>query len=259
MPASAADSVRFGKPQDANTGLDIIGARNYDPATGRFISVDPVFEQNSPQQLNGYTYAADNPITNSDPSGLCAQFPACNGVPQPGSHKPGKSLIPCGQPGGAACQSPSPGDGGGGNGGSGGTGGSSGDGVVSISQHVSVSNGDPRLHALQAAFQWAAAYEAQIHGAQDEFDIWWRACTSWAFSYSANMPWNWTSRCPDRPSASAHAPAHLRHQLCRGGPARRPDRRASCWPADDDAPERARQNLDRHPDYVLAAYMASGT
>jgi hypothetical protein len=26
-----------------------------------------------------------------------------------------------------------------------------------------------------------------------------------------------------------------------------------------NAPERARKNLDRHPNYVLAAYMASGT
>jgi hypothetical protein len=25
------------------------------------------------------------------------------------------------------------------------------------------------------------------------------------------------------------------------------------------APERARNNLDRHPNYILAAYMASGT
>jgi integrase/recombinase XerD len=31
-------------------------------------------------------------------------------------------------------------------------------------------------------------------------------------------------------------------------------------PAHHDAiPERARQNLDRHPNYILAAYMASGT
>jgi len=26
-----------------------------------------------------------------------------------------------------------------------------------------------------------------------------------------------------------------------------------------DPPERARNNLDRHPNYILAAYMASGT
>jgi RHS repeat-associated protein len=69
----------LGKPQDTNTGLDIIGARNYDSTTGRFISIDPVFEQDSPQQLNGYTYAGDNPITNSDPTGLHLCGDSCSG------------------------------------------------------------------------------------------------------------------------------------------------------------------------------------
>jgi hypothetical protein len=32
--------------------------------------VDPVLEAGSAQQLNGYTYAADNPVTHEDPSGL---------------------------------------------------------------------------------------------------------------------------------------------------------------------------------------------
>jgi RHS repeat-associated protein len=60
----------LGKPQDTNTGLDILGARDYDPSTGRFVSIDPVLNLNSPQALNGYTYATDNPITSSDPTGL---------------------------------------------------------------------------------------------------------------------------------------------------------------------------------------------
>ncbi|HSZ31648.1 MAG TPA: RHS repeat-associated core domain-containing protein, partial [Pseudonocardiaceae bacterium] len=58
------------KVTDANTGLTVIGAREYDPTTGRFISLDPILETGSPQQLNGYTYAADNPVTQTDPSGL---------------------------------------------------------------------------------------------------------------------------------------------------------------------------------------------
>ena len=57
-------------PTDTATGLTIIGAREYDPTTGRFISLDPLFEPTSPQQLNGYTYAGDNPIGQSDPTGL---------------------------------------------------------------------------------------------------------------------------------------------------------------------------------------------
>ncbi|MEY9877897.1 RHS repeat-associated protein [Streptacidiphilus sp. MAP12-33] len=57
-------------PTDASTGLTIIGARQYDPVIGRFISLDPIFEATSSQQLNGYSYAGSNPITFSDPSGL---------------------------------------------------------------------------------------------------------------------------------------------------------------------------------------------
>ncbi|MFJ4691733.1 RHS repeat-associated core domain-containing protein [Streptomyces sp. NPDC088766] len=59
-------------PDNANTGLTQLGARQYDPTLGRFVSLDPLFEATDDQQLAGYTYAAGNPITKSDPSGLCA-------------------------------------------------------------------------------------------------------------------------------------------------------------------------------------------
>ncbi|MFD3699624.1 ricin-type beta-trefoil lectin domain protein [Streptomyces sp. NPDC058646] len=55
---------------DTNTGLTHIGAREYEPATGRFISVDPVIDITDPLQMNGYTYSNGNPISNSDPTGL---------------------------------------------------------------------------------------------------------------------------------------------------------------------------------------------
>jgi RHS repeat-associated protein len=55
---------------DAGTGLTHLGAREYDPATGRFVSVDPIINPDEPHQLNGYTYANNNPVTFSDPSGL---------------------------------------------------------------------------------------------------------------------------------------------------------------------------------------------
>ncbi|SHI10788.1 intein C-terminal splicing region/RHS repeat-associated core domain-containing protein [Streptomyces sp. 3214.6] len=61
-----------GGTTDTATGLTHLGAREYDSATGRFLSVDPVFTAGDPQQMNGYTYAKNNPITYSDPSGLCA-------------------------------------------------------------------------------------------------------------------------------------------------------------------------------------------
>nr|BFE70388.1 hypothetical protein GCM10020092_036890 [Actinoplanes digitatis] len=55
---------------DSTTGLINIGAREYDTITGRFISIDPVVDVNDPQQMNGYAYANNNPISFSDPDGL---------------------------------------------------------------------------------------------------------------------------------------------------------------------------------------------
>jgi RHS repeat-associated protein len=54
----------------AATGLENLGAREYDANTGRFLSLDPVFESTDPNQLGGYDYAGNDPITQSDPSGL---------------------------------------------------------------------------------------------------------------------------------------------------------------------------------------------
>jgi RHS repeat-associated protein len=52
------------------TGLTHLGAREYDPNLGRFISVDPIQDLADPQQWHGYAYANNTPITTSDPSGL---------------------------------------------------------------------------------------------------------------------------------------------------------------------------------------------
>ncbi|WP_152628357.1 polymorphic toxin-type HINT domain-containing protein [Streptacidiphilus neutrinimicus] len=57
------------KHQDTNDQLTTVGARQYDPTLGRFISLDPVLEAGT-QQANGYTYAGSNPTTDSDPTGL---------------------------------------------------------------------------------------------------------------------------------------------------------------------------------------------
>lgn len=61
----------LGKPQDTSTGYTDVGARKYDPTLGRFISADPILQPASPQSLGGYAYADDNPVTTSDPTGLC--------------------------------------------------------------------------------------------------------------------------------------------------------------------------------------------
>ncbi|NBM18084.1 polymorphic toxin-type HINT domain-containing protein [Streptomyces sp. GC420] len=53
-----------------STGLQHLGAREYDPATGRFISVDPLLTPGDPQALNAYAYSNNSPLTFSDPDGL---------------------------------------------------------------------------------------------------------------------------------------------------------------------------------------------
>ncbi|OPC84707.1 hypothetical protein B4N89_30695 [Embleya scabrispora] len=63
------DKGFLGKPTDS-TGLTHVGAREYDPTLGRFISVDPVMDLTSAQQMHGYTYGNNNPTTISDPTGL---------------------------------------------------------------------------------------------------------------------------------------------------------------------------------------------
>ncbi|MFS8097279.1 type IV secretion protein Rhs [Lentzea alba] len=60
-----------------STGLTHIGAREYDPALGRFISVDPVMDTSDPQQWNAYSYSNNSPVTFSDPTGLWCD--SCNG------------------------------------------------------------------------------------------------------------------------------------------------------------------------------------
>jgi RHS repeat-associated protein len=70
-PASwSGDKGFVGGTSDPGTGLTHLGARDYDPATGRFTSVDPELDSSDPQSLNGYAYAGNSPVTQSDPTGL---------------------------------------------------------------------------------------------------------------------------------------------------------------------------------------------
>ncbi|MDN3024438.1 polymorphic toxin-type HINT domain-containing protein [Streptomyces sp. S.PB5] len=59
----------IGGTDDTTTGLVHLGAREYDTTTGRFISVDPVMDSADPQQMNGYSYTENNPVTYKDPTG----------------------------------------------------------------------------------------------------------------------------------------------------------------------------------------------
>ncbi|WP_228040542.1 RHS repeat-associated core domain-containing protein [Streptomyces chromofuscus] len=91
------DKAFLGKTADASTGLTHIGAREYDPSTGRFISPDPLLETDKPQTLNGYTYAANNPTSFSDPSGealmecMTGEIECRGGMPVSNGKKPSSS------------------------------------------------------------------------------------------------------------------------------------------------------------------------
>ncbi|WP_405003705.1 hypothetical protein OHV13_04270 [Kitasatospora purpeofusca] len=56
--------------KDDTTGFTNLGARQYQPSTGRFLSPDPLLVQNDPQQWNSYAYGHNSPIDRQDPSGL---------------------------------------------------------------------------------------------------------------------------------------------------------------------------------------------
>jgi RHS repeat-associated protein len=56
---------RWDKQYDTTTSLILMGARPYDPTTGRFLSVDPI----SGGSLNNYDYAGQDPINNYDLAG----------------------------------------------------------------------------------------------------------------------------------------------------------------------------------------------
>ncbi|MFD1661615.1 RHS repeat-associated core domain-containing protein [Streptomyces caeni] len=74
------DKGFLGKTRDTTTGLTHIGAREYDPTTGQFLSVDPILSPDQPDSLNGYSYANNNPTTQSDPTGLESCYPNfCSG------------------------------------------------------------------------------------------------------------------------------------------------------------------------------------
>jgi RHS repeat-associated protein len=56
-----------------------LGAREFDPTIGRFLSVDPVFAVKDWQSWQGYAYADNTPVTASDPSGLLC-LEVCGGA-----------------------------------------------------------------------------------------------------------------------------------------------------------------------------------
>ena len=88
-PTSWPSTRGFLNKTTDKTGTTHLGAREYDTAGGRFTSVDPIMNPMDPQQMNGYAYANNRPVTSSDPTGL---YIPCEGHACPGGQ--GTPYIP---------------------------------------------------------------------------------------------------------------------------------------------------------------------
>ena len=149
VPASGsfAEMGFVGGTNDPSTGLVDIGARQYDQAQGRFLSVDAVMNLGDPQQWNAYAYSNNSPITYSDPSGLSyCDYNVCPGDPgyNPGgqrNNKDGGCVANCGKPhDNYTPGSDAPG------------GTSQGNTIVAFTPHVFVDKKDPIYPRLQEAW-----------------------------------------------------------------------------------------------------------
>ena len=68
-----------GHPQLDRTGYINMGGRLYDPILGRFLSPDPaVADWRSSQDWNPYSYVANRPMSQVDPTGAVRAGPGCN-------------------------------------------------------------------------------------------------------------------------------------------------------------------------------------
>jgi RHS repeat-associated protein len=72
--ASGSEAFQYtDRMSDPVTGLYYFNARFYDPATMRFTTTDPYGgSRTEPSTLNQHSYAGNNPLSNTDPTGLNA-------------------------------------------------------------------------------------------------------------------------------------------------------------------------------------------
>jgi RHS repeat-associated protein len=131
----------IGGTEDDTTGVVHLGARDYDPTTGRFLSVDPVLDLKDPQQFNAYTYSNSSPVTRSDPSGQESGGPDSNLSQQTIEFENRNDGKPKGGKKGAGKKS-------GGNGGGTGGEGSGADGTGSVPVGISA-DGQPMVNGIR--------------------------------------------------------------------------------------------------------------
>ena len=73
---TATTPLGFAEYTDAETGFQYLRARYYDPATGQFLTRDPI----EPLTRSAYGYVGGNPLNGTDPSGLVAPKVAAAGA-----------------------------------------------------------------------------------------------------------------------------------------------------------------------------------
>jgi RHS repeat-associated protein len=150
-------------PADPATGLDDLGAREYDPGTASFISPDPLLTPGNPQDLNPYAYAADTPPTGQDPTGAMWNSGAGyvgggwsdnNGqyTTSPGPYHDGGTSAPGKKAAGNSDQ------------------------IVEISPNLWLYSNNPHLAAYQAAWDWVIQNFGPPHSAGAELADWGRIC-----------------------------------------------------------------------------------
>ncbi|MEV6446102.1 RHS repeat-associated core domain-containing protein [Amycolatopsis sp. NPDC051716] len=69
-PSTWPDKHGFVGGYQNTTGLTHLGARDYDPLSGRFLTADPMLDTGNPQALNAYSYGNNSPVSFSDPLGM---------------------------------------------------------------------------------------------------------------------------------------------------------------------------------------------
>lgn len=100
LPGSVLYTNRQWNDGDALSaiGLSQLGARLYDPATGRFLSRDPLIVPRTGATTNAYAFAMNDPVNRGDPTGLdpiggiedcyiCAPPPGFPGLPGGGGDR----------------------------------------------------------------------------------------------------------------------------------------------------------------------------
>ncbi|MFD7833541.1 RHS repeat-associated core domain-containing protein, partial [Kitasatospora sp. NPDC059803] len=69
----SGDKGFVGGLKDDATGFTNLGARQYQPSTGRFLNADPLLLPDDPQQWNAYAYSNNDPVNKTDPTGMALE------------------------------------------------------------------------------------------------------------------------------------------------------------------------------------------